>query len=693
MTDTTGNPLLDAWSTPFGLPPFERIRPEHFRAAFEAAFAQHRAEIDAIANDPAEPTFANTIDALELSGETLSRVGGVFWNLAGSHTNPELQAIEREISPVAARHYSDIGMNPGLFRRIDTLFVKKDALGLNSEQARVLELTHRRFVRAGAKLGDADKERLGAIVQRLATLGTTFSQNVLADESSFELVLETAEDRAGLPDWLVAAAQRIGEERGKPGKAVITLARSVVEPFLTFSTNPGLREIAFNAWTRRGENGGETDNRAIVAETLQLRVERARLLGFKTFADYKLDPTMAKTPAAVNDLLGRVWPMARARALEERAELEEMARSEGDNAGIGAADWRYWSAKVRKARYDFDEAAIKPYLQLDNVIAASFNTATKLFGVTFTERPDLGLYHPDARAWEVNDAQGRHVALFIGDYFARPSKRSGAWMSSFRGQRKLGADVRPIVVNVLNFAKGAEGKPALLSFDDARTVFHEFGHGLHGMLSDVVYPSVAGTSVARDFVEFPSQVYEHWLMRPEVLKRFALHAETGEPLPDALLAKIQRARNFNQGFATVEYTSSAIVDMEFHALEDAEGIDPIAFEKNVLQRLGMPQGMVMRHRTPHFAHVFSGDGYSAGYYSYLWSEVLDADGFEAFRASGDVFDPELAKRLKEHVYAAGGRQDPAEAYRAFRGRDPDVEALLRGRGFLGETAEAGGEER
>ncbi|GGH09278.1 dipeptidyl carboxypeptidase II [Alsobacter metallidurans] len=684
ITSATANPLLETWTAPFGLPPFDRIKPEHYRPAFEAALERNRAEIDAIANDPAEPTFENTVDALERSGDLLDRVGGVFWNLAGAHTNPELQGIEREMSPKLAKHFSDIAMNAALFGRVDALFGRIDDLDLDDEQRRVLELTHKRFVRAGAKLQGPARERLAAIVERLAALGTQFSQNVLADEAGYKLVLETDADKAGLPDWLLDAARRAGDEGGHPGQAVITLSRSSIEPFLQFSTNRALREKAFEAWTHRGQMGGETDNRAIVAETLRLRAERARLLGYPTFAAYKLDNTMAKTPGAVQDLLDRVWAPAKLRAAEERDDLAEAARAEGANIEIGPHDWRHYAAKVRKAKHDLDEAELKPYFQLERMIEAAFDTATRLFGVRFTERPDLPVYHPDVRAWEVTDADGEHVAVFLGDYFARPSKRSGAWMSSYRGQRKLGGEVRPIIVNVMNFSKGGEGQPSLLSFDDARTLFHEFGHGLHGMLSDVVYPSIAGTSVSRDFVEFPSQLYEHWLMQPAVLRRFARHAETGEPMPEALLARVLAARNFNQGFATVEYTSSALVDLAFHSLENADDIDPIAFEAGVLQRLGMPPAMVMRHRTPHFAHVFSGDGYSSGYYSYLWSEVLDADGFAAFEEAGDIFSPGVAERLKTFVYSAGGKQDPAEAYRAFRGRDPDVQALLRKRGFLGD---------
>ncbi len=682
MATAADNPFFKTWTTPFGVPPFAEIRPEHFRPAFDKAFADHRLEIDAIANDPAQPDFANTIDALELSGELFDRVGGVFWNLASADTNPELQAIEREIAPLAAKHYAAIGMNEGLFRRIDALWNRVDALGLDPERRRVLELTRKRFVRAGAMLAPDAKKRLAAIIERLAELGTAFSQNVLADEANTVIPLETAEDRAGLPDWLLAAAARTAEERGLKGWA-ITTSRSLVEPFLQFSTSRPMREKAYAAWIGRGESGGATDNRSVVAEMLALRAERARLLGFRTFAEYKLEPAMAKTPDAVMGLLERVWAPARDRAAEERAALQDMIRSEGGNFELGAHDWRHYSAKVRAARHALDEGEIKPYLQLDRIIEAAFDTATRLFGVRFEERKDVPVYRSDVRAWEVKDRDGRHLALFYGDYFARPSKRSGAWMNSFRSQYKLGGeDVRPIVVNVLNFARAPEGEPTLLSFDDARTVFHEFGHALHGMLSDVTYPSISGTSVARDFVEFPSQVYEHWLMTPEVLSRFAVHAGTGEPMPQSLIEKVQAARNFNMGFATVEYASSALVDMAFHALETAEGVDPLAFERDVLARIGMPAEIAMRHRTPHFTHVFSGDGYSAGYYSYLWSEVLDADGFSAFEETGDVFHPELAARLREHVYAAGSRRDPAEAYRAFRGRDPDVDALLRKRGFL-----------
>ncbi len=571
-----------------------------------------------------------------------------------------------------------------MFRRIDEVFEQRANLGLTTEQRRVLEQTHRNFVRGGAKLDAADKDRLKAISARLAELGVAFSQNVLADENSYELVLEDG-DLDGLPDFVLAAAKQAASDRGKAGKHVITLSRSLIEPFLTFSTRRDLREKAYIAWTMRGENGGASDNRAIVAETLTLRAERAKLLGYADFASFKLAPEMARAPQAVNDLLGRVWEPAKTRFAAEKADLEALAQSEGFNGAIEAWDWRFYAEKVRKARHSLDEAEIKPYLQLDNVIAASFEVARRLFGLSFAERPDLQGYHPDVRIWEAKDEAGKHVGLFLGDYFNRSGKRSGAWMSGFRDQHRLGGangreEQRPIITNVMNFAKPAPGKPALLSFDDARTLFHEFGHGLHGLLSDVTYPSISGTSVARDFVELPSQLYEHWLQTPAVLERFAIHAETGEAMPRALIDRIIAASNFNQGFATVEYTSSALIDMAFHQRPDAPA-DPIAFEAGELKKLGMPAGIGMRHRTPHFQHVFSGDGYSAGYYSYLWSEVLDSDAFEAFEASGDVFDPALAKRLKTYVYSAGGSNDPAELYRAFRGQDPDPAALLRKRGL------------
>lgn len=678
--DIATNPLLETWDTPFGMPPFDRIETAHFAPALKAALATHEAEIAAIAGNPDQPSFANTIAALELSGHALRQAAGVFYNLAGADTNDEIQAVERELAPLMARHRTAMFLNEDLFRRIDILAGQADTLGLDAEARRVLERYHLAFTRNGAGLPEAKKARLREIAERLASLGTTFSQNVLADEKAWELVLDEA-DLAGLPDELRAAAAQAAADRGHPGRYAITLSRSSVEPFLQYSTRRDLREQAFRAWTARGEGGGATDNRAIIAEMVALRAERARLLGYDSFAHFKLADSMAKTPEAALDLLRSVWTPARARAEAEQARLQALATAEGGNFEIEAWDWRYYAEKVRSAEFDLDEGRLKPYLQLDKVIEAAFHTANRLFGLSFTERTDLPRYHPDVRIWEVSDAAGRHVGLFLGDYFARPSKRSGAWMSGFRGQEKLAGDIRPIIVNVMNFAKASAGQPTLLSFDDARTLFHEFGHGLHGLMSDVTYPMLAGTSVSRDFVEFPSQLYEHWLERPEILERFAVHYRTGNPMPAEMLERLKAARNFNQGFATVEYVSSALVDMDFHLLDGAGDLDVTRFERDSLERIGMPKAIVMRHRPPHFAHIFSGDGYAAGYYSYMWSEVLDADGFRAFEEAGDVFDPETARRLRDNVYSAGFRADPDDAYRAFRGRPPSPEALLEKRGL------------
>ncbi len=673
------NPLLAPWTAPFECPPFADIRPEHFRPAFEEALAKHMAEIEAIAGSGAEPDFANVIEAMERAGALLDRVSSVFHNLAGADTNDEIEAIERDMAPVMARHFSAISLNENLFRRIAAVYARRDSLDLTHEQKRVLERYHTNFVRSGGGLPEDKKKRLAEINERLATLSTQFGQNVLADEREWKLVLEDG-DLDGMSEAEIAAARKAAEDRGLSGKYVITLSRSSIEPFLQSSTRRDLRETAWRAWTSRGEHDGKSDNRPLVAEMLKLRAERSKLLGYPSFAHFKLDDVMAKTPDAVRGLLESVWTQAKARAKCEEADLQDLAARRGENIKIAPWDWRFYAEKLRAERFSVDEDELKQYLQLDRMIEAAFDCATRLFGLNFRERTDIALYHPDVRAWEVTDGSGRHVGLFLGDYFARPSKHSGAWMSAFRSQEKLAGDIRPIIVNVMNFAKPPEGKPALLTMDDARTLFHEFGHGLHGLLSDVTYPLISGTSVARDFVELPSQLYEHWLEQPEVLRRFAVHCETGEPMPEAMLEKLLAARRFNQGFATVEYTASALVDLEFHLLPDADNLDPVGFEKDVLTRIGMPDAISMRHRTPHFAHVFSG-GYSAGYYSYLWSEVLDADAFQAFRDKGDIFDPETARRLKDFVYSAGGRQDPHEAYRAFRGHDPSPEALLKKRGL------------
>lgn len=676
------NPFFCDWNTPFDAPPFARITAAHFRPAFDAGIAEHGAEIAAIAADLSAPSFANTIVALETCGKALRRVSSVFFNLTGAHTSDEMEAIERDIAPVLAKHRSAMFLDPALFARIRSLKARQDELGLTAEENRVLDRYHKMFVRQGGGLDETSRARLAEISQRLAVLGTAFGQNVLADEKAYTLVLDGEADLTGLPDASRAAAAKAASDRGLAGKHVITLSRSSIEPFLQFSTRRDLREAAFRAWLARGETPGAADNRPIVAETVALRAERAKLLGYTSFAHFRLDDTMAKRPEAALDLLHSVWAPARRQALREADALGEIIRAEGGNFALAPWDWRHYSEKRRKAEFDFDGAEVKPYLGLEAMIEAAFYTAGRLFGLNFRERADVPLYHPDMRAWEVTGADGRHVGLFLGDYFARPSKRSGAWMSGFRGQQKLEGDIRPIVVNVMNFARGADGEPTLLSFDDARTLLHEFGHALHGLLSDVTYPAIAGTSVSRDFVEFPSQLYEHWLEEPEILQRFAVHTQTGAPMSDALLRKMLAARKFNQGFATVEYVASALVDLDFHLLSRADDLDVDAFETEALARIGMPEAMVMRHRPPHFTHVFAGDGYSAAYYSYLWSEVLDADGFGAFREAGDIFDPAAAARLKAYVYEAGDLRDPAEAYDLFRGHAPDPAALLRQRGLV-----------
>ena len=682
VTSAAASPFFEAWNTPDGVPPFDRIEPRHFRDAYARALAEHDAEIAAIAGAAAAATFDNTIAALELSGRALERVGNVFWLLAGAHTNDALLEIEREISPQIALHWNKVHTNAALYRRIDSVMREPDKL--NAEQRRVTERYHTSFRRAGAALDELAKKRLSEITGRLAELGTAFSQNVLADEQAFVLELTDEAELSGLPDFMRDAMRAEARDRGLDGYAV-TLSRSSVEPFLQFADRRDLREKVFRGFVMRGDNGGATDNKAIIAETVQLRAERARLLGYDDFAHYRLDDAMAKTPQAARQLLDAVWTPARARALADRDAMQALIQEEGGNFKLEPWDWRYYAEKLRQRQCEFDEAAIKPYLNLERMIEAVFYTADRLFGLKFTPA-NVPTWHPDVRAYEVRGSDGKPVGLFFGDYFARPSKRSGAWMTSLRDQERLSAEVQPLIVNVCNFAKAANGEPTLLSFEDARTLFHEFGHALHGLLSSVTYPTIAGTNVATDFVELPSQLYEHWLEQPDVLRRFARHYQTGAPMPDDLLRRLLAARNFNKGFATVEYIACAAVDLDFHSLREPQRIDAAAFEARALANIGMPHEIAMRHRSPQFAHIFSGGGYAAAYYSYMWSEVLDADAFAAFEETGDIFDPATAKRLRDCIYAAGGSQEPADAYKAFRGRLPTAEALLRKRGFAAAAA-------
>jgi len=669
------NPFFEDWTAPYGAPPLDRIRPEHFLPAYDRALAEHRGDIAAIAGDPLPPTFDTVIVALELSGRLLVRVDGVFSNLTSSATSEALQAIELELAPRLAAHWNAIYLNAALFARIDALYRDRAGLGLDPESLRVLERYHLDFVRAGAQLPQEGRDRLAEIGERLASLGTRFGQQVLGDEEDFVLPLQ-AQQLGGLPQSLRDAAAATAKDRGLAAPFGVTLSRSMVEPFLQYADDRGLREQLFKAWVARGGNDNANNTIAIIEETLALRAERARLLGYDSFARFKLADSMAGTPEAACALLERVWTPALRRATAERDGLQDLIAREGGNFKLAPWDWRYYAEKLRKERFDFDEAALKPYLQLDNLIAAAFFTAEKLFGLSFRERRDIPVYHPDVRVWEVARG-GAVIGLFYGDYFARLGKHGGAWMSSLRDQQRLSGAVLPIILNNCNFTRA---EPCLLSFDDAATLFHEFGHALHGLLSKVNYPRLSGTNVARDFVELPSQLYEHWLEEPQVLERFARHYETGEAMPRALLAKLLKARNFNQGFATVEFLASAIIDMDFHSRPP--GGDPLERQRATLARIGMPDEIVPRHAAPHFGHIFGGNGYAAGYYAYLWSEVLDADGFTAFKDAHDPFDPATARRLYDFIYSSGGTRDFAQAYRDFRGRDPQIEPLLEGRGLV-----------
>ncbi|HEY4200196.1 MAG TPA: M3 family metallopeptidase [Devosiaceae bacterium] len=671
------NPLLTDWNTPYQSPPFDRIETTDFKPAYLEALELHRAEIAAIGNTDAAPTFENTVAALERSGKPLRRIEMLFGQLSSAAASDELQAVEREVVVLVARHWNSIFLDPKLFARIDALYDRRDSLGLDPEAFRVLERYHLDFVRAGARLTAAERDRFAAIVERLASLGTQFGQNVLADEQETVFALSEAE-MAGLPDFARAAAAETARNRKLNAPFAVTPSRSSVEPILHFARDRGVREKIWRAFVRRGANGNKNDNSSIIEEIVSLRSEQARLLGYQTYAAYKLADSMASTPAAARGLLEQVWAGGRIRAEADRLALQDLAKTDGQSAPLEAWDWRYYAEKLRFARYDFDENELKPYLQLEKIVDATFFVAGKLFGLTFNPRSDIAGYHPDVRVWEVV-REGKVIGLFYGDYFARPGKRSGAWMTSFREQSRLDGAQIPFIVNTCNFVKPPEGQPALLSLDEARTVFHEMGHGLHGLLSDVTYPRISGTNVVRDFVELPSQLYEHWLEEAPVLARFT-HVQTGEPIPEALLQRMRAARTANSGFETVEFVSSAILDMDYHS-QPMQG-SVADFEKAVLTGIGMPREIALRHASTHFLHLFSGDGYAAGYYSYLWSEVLDADGFGAFRDTGNPFDPATAKRLYDYIYSAGGKRDFAEAYRLFRGRDPDVGALIEDRGLV-----------
>ncbi len=678
---TPDNPLLADWLTAYGLPPFDLVRPEQFEDAFKVAMAAQRAELDAIAANPEPATFANTLEAMDQCGRLYNRIELLFSNLTVSETSPALQAVQRTMAPRLAAHENAIYMHAALFARVDSLYRQRQQLARAAQDLRLLERVHLDFVRAGAQLSGEARQRYGAVVQELAAQCTTFSQNVLADENSFLLELKTESDLAGLPEFMREATRAAAAQRGLGENShAVTLSPSLTEPFLSFSARRDLREAVWRERSLRGAHEGATDNRPVAARIMALRQEQAELLGYANYADYELVDRMAGKPSAVLKLLHQAWEPAKAKAQEDRAKLTAMANSLGEPTPIAAWDWRYLAEKVRAQQFDLDDAELKPYFTLDNMIAAMFDCAQRLFGLRFVEQQGLALYHPDVRAWEVQRADGTAVGLFLGDNFARPAKRSGAWMSIFRSQSGHQGGTLPIVINNNNFAKAS---PTLLSFEDVKTLFHEFGHGLHGLLSQVRHERLAGTSVLRDYVELPSQLFENWALEREVLQRHARHFQSGETLPDALLDKLHAARRFNQAWATLMYTGPALIDMALHSLPSGTAVDIAKFEAEQCRALGVPGDIGLRHHLSHFQHLFASAGYAAGYYVYMWAEVLEADAFQAFVETGNAFDTATAQRLLQQIYSAGNSQEPAQAFRNFRGRDPQVDAMLRKRGLLG----------
>ena len=679
------NPLLRPWAGPFGgVPPFDQASPALLAPALEEGMALHLQELQAIADNPAPPTFENTIAAMERSGRALDRAATVYYIYGSTLSDDAVQQVERDIEPKLAAFRDRITQNEKLFKRIAAVYATRESAGLTPEQQRLTWLVHNNFVRAGAKLDASAKQRLAEINQSLAGLFTRFSQNLLADESERFLVLQSEADLAGLPESLRAGFAADAERRGQKGKWIVANTRSSVEPFLTYSTRRELREKVWRTFVNRGDNGDARDNNALIGEILQLRAERAGLLGYATHAHWRLEDSMARTPERAMELMEAVWKPAVLRVREEVADMQKLADAESAGIRIEPWDYRYYAEKVRKAKYDLDTNELKPYLQLEKLREGMFYVAGELFGMRFSELAagTVPVYHPDVRVWRVDDAAGKLVGLWYFDPYARVGKQSGAWMNAYRNQERFDGAVTTIVSNNSNFVKGKPGEPVLISWDDAVTLFHEFGHALHGLSSNVTYPSVSGTNVARDYVEFPSQLLEHWLPVKEVLDRFAVHYQTGKPIPAELVAKVERAKTFNQGFATVEYLSAALIDMKLHlAARKDSRIDADAFERETLTSLGMPKEIVMRHRTPQFGHVFSGDGYSAGYYSYLWADTLTADAWDAFVESKGAWDKDVAQRLRDNVFSIGNTRDPADAYRSFRGRDPGIEALMRKRGF------------
>lgn len=675
------NPFFTDWNTPFGAPPFDQIKVEHFKPAILEGIARHNAEIKAIAENPEPPTFANTVEALDRTGLFLDRAQKVMMNLLSAHTNDQLQAIAQELAPTISAHYDEIFLNPKLFARIKAVYEQRDRLSLNPEQQQLLKKYYQDFVRAGANLDEAKKARLKEINQELSVLELKFAENVLKDTNAFELVIDNPADLEGLPQNVVAAAAEAAKERGKEGKWVFTLDKPSLIPFLQYSPRRELREKIFKAYINRGNNGNAYDNKANIARAIAMRIEKAKLLGYKTWADYVLEDSMAKTPEAVYKFLDQVWQPALKKAKEEAAELQKLIQAEGHNFKLQPWDWWYYAEKLRKQKYALDEEMLRPYFKLENVINGVFLLANKLYGLQFVERKDIPVYHPDVRVFEVKEADGTHVGILYTDYFPRASKGAGAWMNAIRDEYKIdGKKITPLILNCGNFTKPTPDQPSLLTLEEVTTLFHEFGHALHGLLSECTYLRLTGTNVARDFVELPSQIMENWVTEPEFLRMFAKHYQTGEPIPEALVEKIKNSRYFNQGFATVEYLAACYLDMDWHTLtEPVKPEQVMQFEEHSLQKIGLIPEIVVRYRSPYFSHIFA-NNYYAGYYSYIWAEVLDADAFQAFKEKG-LFDQATARAFRENILAKGGSEDPMVLYVKFRGREPKVEPMLRRRGL------------
>ncbi|MDZ7342262.1 MAG: M3 family metallopeptidase [candidate division KSB1 bacterium] len=677
---TFQNPFFTEWKTPYETPPFDRIKEEHYLPAFEEGMKQHQQEIEAIVTSTEAPTFENTVVALDNSGALLTKVSNVFFNMTSANTNDSLQSIAKKVAPMLSKHQDDMLLNEKLFKKIKAIYSQKDQLDLNAEQSMLLEKYYKDFIRGGADLDEAAKAELRKINEELSVLSLQFGDNVLKEDNNFELVIDQEADLAGLPDNVKTAAAEAAKERSKAGRWVFTLHKPSLIPFLQYSEKRDLREKMFKAYIHRGDNNNEFDNKKILARIAALRVKKANLLGYKTHADFVLEENMAKTPAAVYDLLNQLWVPALNMAQKEAQELQSMIFAEGNNFKLEPWDWWFYAEKVKKAKYDLDEEMLRPYFKLENVIDGVFMVANKLYGITFNERKDIPTYHPDVKVFEVKEADGSHVAILFVDYFPRASKRGGAWMSEYRQQHKLnGKMITPVICNVGNFSKPTADKPSLLSFEEVSTLFHEFGHALHGLLSNCTYQRLSGTNVARDFVELPSQIMENWASEPEVLKMYARHFETGEPIPDDLIEKIKNSSKFNQGFATVEYLAASFLDMDWHTLTDTAAVDPIAFENGSMKKIGLIPEIVTRYRSPYFRHIFAG-GYSAGYYSYIWAEVLDSDAFQAFKETS-LFDQTTAKAFRENILAKGGTEDPMVLYKRFRGAEPKIDALLEKRGL------------